>query len=79
MNNWNEILIQVKDKMDTKDYQEYLHLYNNPNYNSSYFEGFEGQIEKYKKLIENQNIEDLYNFIVAKTQKSLEEIKKDFS
>jgi hypothetical protein len=79
INNWNEILIQIKDKMDTKDYQEYLLIYNNPNYNSSYFEGFEGKIEKYKKLIENQNIEDLYNFISAKTRKSLTEIEKDFS
>jgi len=79
INKWNEILIQIKDKKDTKDYQEYLLIYNNPNYNSSYFEGFEGHTEKYKKLIENQNNNDLYNFIFTKTHKSLDEIKRDFS
>lgn len=79
VNNWNKVLIQIKDKMDSKDYQEYLLIYNNPNYNSSYFEGFEGQIEKFKKIIENQNRDDLYNFISAKTGKNLTEIEKDFS
>lgn len=78
INNWNEILIQVEDKMTTKDYQEYIQIYNNPNYQSSYFEGYEGHLVKYNELIKSQNIDELYNFIFTKTKKSLVEIERDF-
>lgn len=46
--NWNDILIQIKDKMDAKDYLEFIKIYNNPNYHSEYFQGFEGVAEKFK-------------------------------
>lgn len=65
--------------MAAKEYLDYLMIYNNPNHQSIYFEGFEGQLEKYKNLINNQNIDDLYNFILSRTNKSIVEIKRDFS
>jgi hypothetical protein len=45
--NWNDILIQIKDKMYTKDYLEFIKIYNSPNYHSEYFNGFEGVVEKF--------------------------------
>lgn len=79
INNWNEILTQIEDKMAMKDYQEYLMIYNNPNYNSSYFEGFEGQLKKYKNLIDGQNTDELYEYLLTRTKRDKEDIKRDFS
>jgi hypothetical protein len=75
---WNEILIQIKDKIETKDYQEYLMIYHTTNYHSAYFEGFEGQIVKFKNLIENSNTDEIYNYLFETTKRSKEEIKRDF-
>ncbi|WP_141769917.1 hypothetical protein [Bacillus massilinigeriensis] len=78
INNWNEVLTQIEDKMAMKDYQEYLMIYNNPNYQSLYFEGFEGQIEKFKNLIDSQNTFELYEYLLTRTKRSKEDIKIDF-
>lgn len=56
--------------MTIKDYQEYLMLYNNPSYESSYFEGYEAELEKFKKIINSHNHEELHNFISSITGKS---------
>ncbi|MFU8688757.1 hypothetical protein ACNA6I_02900 [Rossellomorea sp. FS2] len=77
--NWNDILIQIKDKMDTKDYLEFIKIYNNPNYHSEYFQGFEGVVETFKKLNNKQEIVDLIKYIEEITNKGIEQIKKDFS
>ncbi|MHC8522510.1 hypothetical protein ACPJHQ_16430 [Rossellomorea sp. H39__3] len=77
--NWNDILIQIKDKMDTKDYLEFIKIYNNPNYHSEYFQGFEGVVETFKKLNNKQESVDLIKYIEEITNKGIEQIKKDFS
>ena len=76
---WNDILIQIKDKMTLKDYHEYLKIYNNPNYQSEYFKGFEGDVEKFKKLINGEHYHDLLKYIAEKTSRNIDQIKKEFS
>jgi hypothetical protein len=78
INNWNDILIQIKDKMSTKDYLEYIKIYNNQNYQSEYFSGFEGHVEKFKKLNNVENYDDLLKYIAEMTSMNIDKIKKDF-
>ncbi|WP_215112987.1 hypothetical protein [Exiguobacterium sp. s63] len=47
---WESILSHIVSQMTIKDYMEYLRLFNNPEYQSDYFTGFERDIEKFKKL-----------------------------
>jgi len=77
--NWNDILIQIKDKMSTKDYLEFIKIYNNPNYQSEYFKGFEGLVEKFKKLNNGEKYDDLLKYIAEITSRNIDQIKKDFS
>ncbi|MFJ7308810.1 hypothetical protein [Peribacillus frigoritolerans] len=77
--NWNDILIQIKDKMYTKDYLEFIKIYNNPNYHSEYFKGFEGLVEKFKKLNTREKYDGLLKYIAEITNRSIEQINKDFS
>jgi len=79
LNNWNAILIQIEDKISAKDYHEYLIIYNNPDYQSTYFERYEAQILKFKELINSGDIAKLYEYILTKTNKSIDVIKRDFS
>ncbi|USK84777.1 hypothetical protein [Peribacillus asahii] len=76
--NWNDILIQIKDKMYTKDYLEFIKIYNNPNYYSEYFKGFEGLVERFKKLNNREKHDDLLKYIEEITNMSIEQTKKDF-
>ncbi|WP_264741153.1 hypothetical protein [Cytobacillus firmus] len=78
INNWNNILIQIEDKMSAKDYQELLLIYNDPNYRSKYYEGFEKFISNTKKIIEQGDMEELYTYLQAKTNKDRTAIEKDF-
>ncbi|WP_411334435.1 hypothetical protein ACK1LH_02900 [Metabacillus indicus] len=77
--NWNNILTQIKDKMYAKDYLEFIKIYNNPNYHSEYFIGFEGIVEKFKKLNNREKYDDLLKYIAEVTNRSFQQIKKDFS
>ncbi|MDE5053841.1 hypothetical protein NDK25_16530 [Niallia taxi] len=78
INNWNDILIQIKNKMSTKDYLEFIKIYNNPNYQSEYFRSFEGHVEKFKKLNNIENYDGLLKYIAEITSRNIEKIKKDF-
>lgn len=78
INNWNNILIQIEDRMSAKDYQELLLIYNDPNYQSKYYEGFEKFISNTKKVINQGDMEELYTYIQAKTNKDRTTIEKDF-
>lgn len=78
INDWNSILVQIEDKIVTMDYQEYLMIYNNNEYHSAYFEGYEGQITKFKELVSKGILEELYNFIQITTRKNIDDIKRDF-
>lgn len=77
--NWNDILIQIKDKMSTKDYLEFIKIYNNPNYQSEYFKGFEGHVEKFRKLNNGEKYDDLLKYIAEITSRTIDQIEKDFS
>ena len=77
INSWNDILIQIKDKMSTKDYLEFIKIYNNPNYQSEYFKGFEGHVENFKKLNNGEKYDDLLKYIAEITSRNIEKIKKD--
>lgn len=76
---WNDILIQIKDKMSIKDYLEFIKIYNNPNYQSEYFKGFEGDVVKFKKLNNGEKYDDLLKYVAEKTSRNMDQIKKDFS
>lgn len=78
LNNWNDILIQIEDKISTKDYHEYLMIYNNLDYQSTYFDRYEVHKTKFKELVNSGNTDELYNYILAKTNKSIDDIKRDF-
>lgn len=75
---WNKILIQIVDKMKIIDYKEYLQIFNNPDYTSSYFEGYNRKLTTYKKLIKEDNIEKIHDFIFVQTEKPRQLIEKDF-
>lgn len=77
--NWNDILIQIKDKMSAKDYLEFIKIYNNPNYQSEYFKGFEGHVEKFKKLNNDEKYDDLLKYVAEITSRNINQIEKDFS
>lgn len=79
INSWNEVLIQIKDKIETRDYQEYLMVYNSTDYHSAYFEGFEGHLVKFKNLLDASNIDEIYNYLLATTNKSKADLERDFS
>jgi len=76
---WNDILIQIKDKMSTKDYVEFIKIYNNPNYQNEYFNGFENLVEKFKKLNNSEKYDDLLKYIADITSRTIDQIEKDFS
>ncbi|MGD6804407.1 hypothetical protein [Rossellomorea aquimaris] len=79
LKDWNDILIQIEAKIAAKDYQEYIMIYNNLSYHSEYFTGYERQLEKFRNLVGNQDVEGLYEFLLTHTKRSREEIKVDFS
>ncbi|MFC0190499.1 hypothetical protein ACFFJY_19645 [Fictibacillus aquaticus] len=76
--NWENILLQIQDKIRLLDYQEYLRIFNNTNYNSNYFKGFESNVTRFKQKLEQGNYDELYEFIEQQTQKRKEYIKKHF-
>lgn len=78
INKWNEILVQLQDMIRLLDYQEYLRIYNDPVYESAYFKGFERNIVKIEEHINNQNQKELFHFINMQTNKSIDEIQRDF-
>lgn len=77
--NWNYLLVQIEDQMAVLDYQEYLKIYNDLNYESLYFEGFDRLIEKYRRLINEGSLEELVNFIHIQTKREIKIIETDFS
>lgn len=76
---WDAILSQIVSQMTVKDYMEYLKLFNNPDYQSEYFKGFEGDVEKFKKLNTVEQYDMLVRYIHEKTNIDIEQIKKEFS
>lgn len=79
INNWKEVLVQIEDKMMAKDYEEYLMLFNNTDYNSTYFEGYELKVDKFKEMVKKQETKKIIDFINQITNRNIEDIKEDFS
>lgn len=75
---WKKMLIQIEDKIRLMDYQEYRKLFNNPTYSSSYFEGYDRKLNAYKKLIDEENMKEIHEFVFEQTGKSKEAIERDF-
>lgn len=76
---WNSLLVQIENQIAVMDYHEYLNIYNNHEYVSTYFEGFERKVLSFKKVIEEESNEALYNFIHVQTNRDLATIAQDFS
>ncbi|MCH4826373.1 hypothetical protein [Planococcus halocryophilus] len=76
---WNSLLVQIENQIAVMDYHEYLNIYNNHEYESTYFKGFERKVLSFKKIIEEDSNETLYHFIQAQTNRDLATIEQDFS
>lgn len=76
--NWESLLVQIDAKLKSKDYQEYLKIYNNNEYTSTYFEGFDGYVKTFKQLINKNDFNELIIFLVKQTDMSSSTIMKDF-
>lgn len=76
---WESILSLIVSQMTIKDYMEFLRLFNNPEYQSDYFAGFEGDVEKFKKLNTVEQYDALVQYVHEKTMIDIEQIKREFS
>jgi hypothetical protein len=76
---WESILSLIVSQMTIKDYMEFLRLFNNPEYQSDYFAGFEGDVEKFKKLNTVEQYDALVQYVHEKTMIEIEQIKREFS
>ncbi|WP_214703429.1 MULTISPECIES: hypothetical protein [unclassified Exiguobacterium] len=76
---WEAILTHIVSQMTIKDYMEYLRLFNNPEYQSEYFAGFEADVEKFKKLNTVEQYDALVQYVHEKTMIDIEQIKREFS
>lgn len=76
---WEAILSHIVSQMTIKDYMEYLRLFNNPEYQSEYFAGFKGDVEKFKKLNTVEQYGALVQYVHEKTMIDIEQIKREFS
>lgn len=70
---WRQILIQIEDKMKTKNYEEFFKAYNSPSYESNYFDA---KIINDMRNIENKN--ELYKYIHRYTERDMKDIERDF-
>lgn len=75
---WDSLLMQIRNKMSTKDYLEFIKIYNDPHYQSNYFKGFEGHVEKFKTYIGNKENDAFLKYLEKTTGRDIEKIKKDF-
>ncbi|WP_226036787.1 hypothetical protein [Aquibacillus saliphilus] len=75
--NWQSVLIQIEDKIATKDYHEYFMIYNDSDYNSQYFEGYLTLVNKFRNLINNEDNGPLCEFLSKTIKKSQTELEKD--
>lgn len=78
MNNWEGVLKQIVDKERILDYQEYLNIYSDEEYQSKYFQGFKNQIEVYRTIIQRRDSAELINFIKKQTGYDESKIRADF-
>ncbi|MYL64380.1 hypothetical protein GLW07_13570 [Bacillus hwajinpoensis] len=71
---WDQIRIQIEDKIKTKNYEELLKAFNSPSYESIYFDA---------KVINGiRSIDDtkeVHNYVYLYTEKDIKNIEIDFS
>lgn len=75
---WEKILIQIIDKIALLDYQEFIKVFNNPGHTSLYFEGMERQLAGFKRMIGEDDIEAIRNYVFEQTGKKKEDIAREF-
>lgn len=75
---WEQVLSQIEGKLNTKDYEEYLKLYHNPESESAYFEGYEQNTAIFKKLLTENDSGKIREFLSNQTNMSIEDINRDF-
>lgn len=75
---WEKILIQIKDKIALLDYQEFIRVFNNPDLPNLYFEGLERQLAGFRKMILEDDIEVIRNYVFEQTGKKKEDIAREF-
>lgn len=64
---WEALLTQIDSKLKTKDYREYLKIYNNNDYVSAYFEAFERNVQRFKEVSKKGDSEEITNFLIDQT------------
>ena len=70
---WNQILIQIEDKIKNRNYEELLKAYYSPTYEGNYFDA---KVINDMRNIENKN--ELYKYIHRYTEKNMKDIEKYF-
>lgn len=70
---WEKIHIQIEDKIKSKNYVEFLKIYNSPSYVSDYFDDI-----FISNIRNTDNKDELYKYIFKYTERDLKEIEKDF-
>lgn len=71
---WQQIKIQIEDKIETKNYSELLEAYNNNSYSSKYFED-----KVIADMRELENPIEVCQYIYRYTKKDMKDIERDFS
>lgn len=70
---WEQIKIQIEDKMKTKNYEELVKAYHSPSYVSNYFET---KVIEHIRKIEDKN--ELYQWVYRFTERDMKDIERDF-
>lgn len=76
--NWEALLTQIDSKLKTKDYGEYVKIYNNNDYVSVYFEAFERNVQRFKELSEKGDSKEIINFLIDQTGVDETVIRNEF-
>jgi hypothetical protein len=71
---WDQIRIQIEDKIKTKNYEELLKAYNTTSYESNYFDA---KVINGIRNIENKK--EVYKYVSRYTEKDMTDIERDFS
>ena len=75
---WEQVLSQIEGKLNTKDYEEYLKVYHNPESESTYFQGYEQNMAIFKKRLAENDSDKIREFLCNQTNMDTQDINRDF-